>query len=595
MAHLLVIGGASSDILHFAGQTAASAGGAGMYTAMAAHRSGMQVSLFGPRPSPIPKMLRPIAERLTAWLGPAIPPEELPHFEIAYHDGKTTYLRFSADAESDLMPGTLPPDLSTYDCVHITPLGDVQRQLAFLQACRQRGAKRVSVGTFLDLIIAEPGVVRSIMEQADVFFMNEKEATALFGSVEMAKTRPGKVLFVTLGKQGAVVIQGDYPTEVPAVPSNELDPTGAGDTFCGAALAHLSLGAHPVMAARLAMSLAAQMIEHAGPTALLWPEPLPGARVDARVVVDESRVKRVSQLIATLPEVTPFSFTGSDFPPVGHPAALDQFFASTLQQFSFWTHASGKYHLPLIAPIKGIQRKGSSYLYQAYMRPLTNDPEFYTPVRQADLTQPEMLALFRADDGSDPMPAVELHLAQAQGYGRDMLALGLTPRDVVEQAQASATPLQTFFELLDHIGGYKEDPLRKKPGLLALTLNQRPEVFLAFGANEQASPVIDYHAMRFCLRVGLIDVVDETLRKELVGRQLLLPAAEWAVRHAVYIAVEQLVAASGKSAGAVDWFMFNSRKRCPEMTEPVCQLCQLDPVCAYRKELFQPVLRTTFY
>jgi len=438
-------------------------------------------------------------------------------------------------------------------------------------------------------------VVRSIMEQADVFFMNAKEAIALFGSVEMAKTRPGKVLFVTLGEQGAVVIQGDFATEVPAVPSNELDPTGAGDTFCGATLAHLSLGAHPVMAAHLAMSLAAQMIEHVGPTALLWPEPPPAARVDARVVVDESRVKRVSQLLATLPEVTPFDFTGPDFPPVGHPAALDQFFASTLQQFSFWTHAGGKYHLPLIAPINGRQRKGSSYLYQAYMRPLTHDPEFYTPVRQADLTQPEMLALFRADDGSDPMPAVELHLAQAQQYGRDMLALGLTPRDVVEQAQASATPLQTFLELLDHIGGYKEDPLRKKPALLALTLNQRPEVFLAFGANEQASPVIDYHAQRFCLRVGLIDVVDETLREELVGRQLLLPAAEWAVRHAAYIAVEQLVAASGKSTGAVDWFMFNSRKRCPEMTEPVCQLCQLDPMCAHRKELFQPVLRTTFY
>ncbi len=594
MAHLLVIGGASSDVLHFAGQTAASAGGAGMYTAMAAHRSGMQVSLFGPRPNPIPKMLRPIAERLTAWLGPAIPPEELPHFEIAYHDGKTTYLRAFVDAESDLMPGALPPDLSTYDCVHITPLGDVHRQFAFLQACHQRGAKRISVGTG-PFLVDEPGVVRSIMEQADIFFMNEKEATALFGSVEEAKTWPGKVLFVTLGERGAVVIQGDFVTEVPGVPANELDPTGAGDTFCGATLAHLSMGEHPVMAARLAMPLAAQKIEHVGPTALLWPEPPPAAPVDARVVVDESRVKRVSQLIATLPEVTPFSFTGSDFPPVGHPAALDQFFASTLQQFSFWTHACGKYHLPLIAPINGRQRKGSSYLYQAYMRPLTHDPEFYTPVRQADLTQPEMLALFRADDGSDPMPAVELHLAQAQQYGRDMLALGLTPRDVVEQAQASATPLQTFLELLDHIGGYKEDPLRKKSALLALTLNQRPEVFLAFGANEQASPVIDYHAMRSCLRVGLIDVVDKTLREELAGRKLLLPAAEWAVRHAAYMAIEQVAAASGKSMGAVDWFFFNARKRCPEMTEPVCQLCQLDPVCAHRKELFQPVLRTTFY
>jgi hypothetical protein len=59
IALLLVIGGASSDILHFAGQTAASAGGAGMYTAMAAHRSGIQVSLFAPCPSPIPGDLTP--------------------------------------------------------------------------------------------------------------------------------------------------------------------------------------------------------------------------------------------------------------------------------------------------------------------------------------------------------------------------------------------------------------------------------------------------------------------------------------------------------------------------------------------------------
>jgi hypothetical protein len=47
--------------------------------------------------------------------------------------------------------------------------------------------------------------------------------------------------------------------------------------------------------------------------------------------------------------------------------------------------------------------------------------------------------------------------------------------------------------------------------------------------------------------------------------------------------------------GAVDWFFFNARRRCPEMTEPECNLCALDPLCAHRKELFQPVLRTTFY
>ena len=47
--------------------------------------------------------------------------------------------------------------------------------------------------------------------------------------------------------------------------------------------------------------------------------------------------------------------------------------------------------------------------------------------------------------------------------------------------------------------------------------------------------------------------------------------------------------------GAVDWFFFSARRRCPEMIEPDCPNCPVDPVCAHRKELFQPVRRTSFY
>jgi hypothetical protein len=155
--------------------------------------------------------------------------------------------------------------------------------------------------------------------------------------------------------------------------------------------------------------------------------------------------------------------------------------------------------------------------------------------------------------------------------------------------------LQTFLVLLDQIGGYKEDPLRKKSALLALILNHRPERFLPLRDDEQVTPIIDYHLMRSCLRIGLIDVMDEALNDKLRDRQIVSPAEEWAVRYAAYRAMEQVVALSSKSIGAVNGFFFNARKRCPEMTEPECRLCQLDPVCAHRKELVQPVLRTSFY
>ena len=75
--------------------------------------------------------------------------------------------------------------------------------------------------------------------------------TVAFGK---GRTEPGKVLYVTLGAQGAYVIQGDASTLVPGMPATVLDPTGAGDTFCGATLAYLLQKKHPIMAARQAVS-----------------------------------------------------------------------------------------------------------------------------------------------------------------------------------------------------------------------------------------------------------------------------------------------------------------------------------------------------
>jgi hypothetical protein len=194
------------------------------------------------------------------------------------------------------------------------------------------------------------------------------------------------------------------------------------------------------------------------------------------------------------------------------------------------------------------------------------------------------------------MPALDLHLEQARAYGRDMLALRRTPQAVLDKALASAQPLQTFLVTLDDVGGYKEDPMRKKSLLLAMILNDRPETFLPLRDDEQIAPIMDYHFMRSCLRIGLIDVLDGELEAKLINRQLVSPADEWAVRYPAYLAIEQLVTLSGRTMGAVNNLLFtNARKRCPEMTEPECQSCDLDPVCAHRKEFFQPVLRTTFY
>lgn len=595
MTNILVIGGASLDILHFGGQTVHSAGGAGLYTAAAAARAGVQAAMYAPRPDPVPQALRPAAARID-WLGPAVPPDQLPHFEIAHHGGGRAELvnaRWGAEARLD--SAGLPPDLSPVTFVHVAALGTTERQLDFVRAARGRGAARISAGTYGRAVYGETEAVRALLAQADLFFMNENEARGLFGAVDAAYAAPGKLLFVTLGARGALVVQGDHVTQVPGMAAAELDPTGAGDTFCGATLAGLARGEHPVMAARQAIALAAQMIGAVGPAALWEAGPLPPAARDERVVPNENQIERVAGVVATLPEVQPFDFTGPDFPPAGHPAALDYFFTSTLQQFSFWNIADNRYGGPLLAPLDGEMRKGSDYLWRAWLRPLAGDPDFYRPARQAALSELELAALLRDDTGGQPMPAFDLHLALAAAYGRDMTALGWTPASLVAWAKEAAQPLAALLSSLDHVAGYKEDPLRKKAGLLALILQQRPEHWLKPAPEEKFPPVIDYHLMRSCLRIGLVDVADAALEAALSERRLLEPVDEWAVRLAAYEAVALLVARSGRTMGAVDWFFFNARRRCPEMSEPECSLCAVDPVCAHRKALFQPVLRTTFY
>jgi ribokinase len=594
MKDLLIIGGASLDTLHFGGKRARSAGGAGMYTAAAASCLGAATTMFAPRPDPMPAALQPLDARVE-WIGPTVGPEELPHFEIAhYGEGRAELLHATWGKEATLDPGHLPEDLSDFRVVHIAAVGTAEHQLFFLEACRQRGARYISIGTYARIVYGETDIVHRLFESADLFFMNENEARGLFGAPESAQTSPGKLLFVTLGKDGAIVIQGYHRSRLPAPQIRELDPTGAGDSFCGATLAGLTQGMHPILAARKGVALASHMITAVGPEALWAEDPAPQGTEDPRVKLDRSQLNLVADQIASLPEVRPFDFVGPGLPAAGHPVALDYFFAATLQQFGFWTSAMEAYEAPMVATIDGQQAKGSDYLWRAYLRRL-EDGDFYSPGHQADLSQAEMREMFRADDGSHPLPALELHLSQARAYGGDMLSLGLSPQAIVARANASRRPLKSFLRTMDQVGGYKEDPLRKKSVLLAMILAQRPERFLQIGSDEHVPPVIDYHLMRSCLRIGLLGIVEAELDAKLRARQLLEPEEEWAVRYAAYEAIQALAERSGKSMGAVDWFFFNARRRCPEMTEPDCAHCQVDPVCAHRKELFQPVIRTSFY
>ena len=115
-----------------------------------------------------------------------------------------------------------------------------------------------------------------LIAAADPLILNELEAADITGlprdtpidQVFTALAKVSRSAVVTLGAEGAAVIDGDYVARVPAPKVDRIvDTTGAGDAFCGTLAAAVATGASLAEAARLAVaagSLATQKHGAAG-------------------------------------------------------------------------------------------------------------------------------------------------------------------------------------------------------------------------------------------------------------------------------------------------------------------------------------------
>jgi ribokinase len=74
---------------------------------------------------------------------------------------------------------------------------------------------------------------------------------------------------VTLGADGALVVEDDQASHVPAVPVRAVDTTAAGDAFCGGLADALAAGASLEDAARRAARVAAAACRRPGAQASL--------------------------------------------------------------------------------------------------------------------------------------------------------------------------------------------------------------------------------------------------------------------------------------------------------------------------------------
>jgi ribokinase len=107
-----------------------------------------------------------------------------------------------------------------------------------------------------------------LLARVDVLVPNRGELELLGGRGEpsaVARSLGGpRAVVVTLGAEGALVVEGERVERVPAPAVRAVDTTGAGDAFCGALADALARGAELVEAARWAVTAAALSVERTG-------------------------------------------------------------------------------------------------------------------------------------------------------------------------------------------------------------------------------------------------------------------------------------------------------------------------------------------
>jgi sugar/nucleoside kinase (ribokinase family) len=103
----------------------------------------------------------------------------------------------------------------------------------------------------------------AVLSQATVLSLNEDEATALLGTLDADHVRTLGVaeVLLMLGSHGAIVVTPDAAVEIAAhATSEQVDPTGAGDSFSLVYLDARARGADPVEAAAHAAEVVAGLI-----------------------------------------------------------------------------------------------------------------------------------------------------------------------------------------------------------------------------------------------------------------------------------------------------------------------------------------------
>jgi len=237
-------------------------GGKGANQAVAAARLGAKVAMVG----------RVGADAQGAWLRQGLWTEGVDVEHVREdRQAPTGVALIAVDARGENTIVVSPGANARVDARDVAAASEVVggAEVVLVQHEVPQAAVAKAIATARGTVVLNPAPARGLAAPVDVLVPNRGELETLAGGrgdpVTLARsiTAAGAVV-VTLGPEGAVVVEGDRAERVRAPHIEAVDTTGAGDAFCGALAEAMAGGATVVEAARWAVRVAAASVTRPG-------------------------------------------------------------------------------------------------------------------------------------------------------------------------------------------------------------------------------------------------------------------------------------------------------------------------------------------
>jgi Sugar kinases, ribokinase family len=179
-----------------------------------------------------------------------------------------TYLGPAATLSDEEIPDAI---IQSYDCLYMEGylISDEQLFIPMLRRAKRLGLKVALDLSNFNIVNGFKDLLKEVIpEYVDILFSNESEAEAYTGMTAREAVnviiKDVDISVVTIGKDGVLVGDNNEVIHNPALESNVIDTTGAGDNFAAGFLYGYSLGATLEQSAKIGTLLSANVIETVG-------------------------------------------------------------------------------------------------------------------------------------------------------------------------------------------------------------------------------------------------------------------------------------------------------------------------------------------